>query len=86
MARSRESTQSDVDLMIVGRVHFADFIEHLAQAQESLNREINPTVYSTREFLSNMRENFLKTVLKEKKLFLNGDESVVRELGQKSMA
>jgi predicted nucleotidyltransferase len=85
-ARSRETTQSDVDLMIVGRVQFADVIEHLAEAQKSLNREINPTVYSTREFLSKMRENFLKTVLKEKKLFVIGDENVIRELGEKSMA
>jgi predicted nucleotidyltransferase len=86
MARSRESTESDVDLMIVGKVDFADVLEHLAQAQKSLNREINPTVYSTREFLRKMRENFLKTILKEKKIFLIGDESVLRELGQKSMA
>jgi len=85
-ARSREDTQSDVDLMIVGRVHFEDVIEHLTQAQETLSREINPTVYSMKEFRSKMRDNFLKTVLKEKKLFLIGDESIVRELGQKSMA
>jgi predicted nucleotidyltransferase len=82
-ARSRESTESDIDLMIVGPLHFADVIEHLAEAQKTLNREINPTVYSTKEFLSKMRENFLRTVLKEKKLFLIGDESDLRELGQK---
>ena len=82
-ARSRESTESDVDLMIVGRVHFADVIELLAAARKTLNREINPTVYSTKEFLSKVRENFLKTVLAEKKLFVIGDESVLRELGQK---
>ena len=82
-ARSRESTESDVDLMIVGQVHFADVIELLAPAQKTLNREINPTVYSAKEFLSKMRENFLKTVLAEKKLFVIGDESVLRELGQK---
>jgi predicted nucleotidyltransferase len=82
-ARLKENTQSDVDLMIVGRVHFPDVIEHLADAHKSLNREINPTVYSTREFGKKFRGNFLKTVLSENKLFLIGDESVVRELGQK---
>jgi predicted nucleotidyltransferase len=81
-ARSKENNQSDVDLMVVGRVHFADVIEHLAEAQKALNREINPTVYSTREFRNKARANFLKTVLREKKLFLIGDESVVRELGE----
>ena len=82
-ARLKENTQSDVDLMIVGKVHFPDVIEHLADAQKSLNREINPTVYSTREFGRKFRGNFLKTVLSENKLFLIGDESGVRELGQK---
>jgi predicted nucleotidyltransferase len=82
-ARAEENTQSDVDLMIVGRVHFADVLEHLAEAQTTLNREINPTVYSTREFKSKVRGNFLKTVLSGKKLFLIGDESAIRELGQK---
>ena len=82
-ARLKENTRSDVDLMIVGKVHFPDVIEHLADAQKTLNREINPTVYSTREFGKKFRGNFLKTVLSENKLFLIGDESVVRELGQK---
>lgn len=82
-ARLKENTESDVDLMIVGKVRFPDVIEHLADAQRSLNREINPTVYSTREFGKKFRGNFLKTILSENKLFLIGDESVVRELGQK---
>jgi hypothetical protein len=47
-----------------------------------LNREINPTVYSIREFSKKLRGNFLKTVLAEKKLFIIGDEDVLRELGQ----
>jgi predicted nucleotidyltransferase len=82
-ARLKENNRSDVDLMIVGRVQFPDVIEQLADAQKTLNREINPTVYSTREFRKKFRSNFLKTVLSENKLFLIGDESVVRELGQK---
>jgi uncharacterized protein len=82
MARSRENIQSDVDLMIIGPVDFEDVVEHLLDAQKILSREINPTVYSTREFLSKLKGNFLKTVLAEKKLFLIGDEHDLRELGQ----
>lgn len=81
-ARSGEHAESDVDLMIVGRVHFADVIEHLAEAQKTLNREINPTVYSTSEFREKVKGNFLKTVLAGKKLFLIGDESDFRDLGK----
>jgi hypothetical protein len=58
-------------------------VEKLADAQKILNREINPTVYSVREFRGKVRGNFLKTVLADKKLFIIGDENVLRELGQK---
>ena len=83
VARSGETERSDVDLMVVGKVGFDIVVEELADAQKILNREINPTVYSIKEFTSKVRGNFLKTVLGDKKLFIIGDENVLRELGQK---
>jgi len=83
VAQSSESTRSDVDLMIVGTVDFGDVVEKIAEAQRILNREINPTVYSVREFRKKTRENFLMTVLAGKKLFIIGDENVLAGLGQK---
>jgi uncharacterized protein len=83
IARSRETERSDVDLMVVGNVDFGDVVEKLAEAQRILNREINPTVYSVREFGKKVRGNFLKNVLADKKLFIIGDEDDLRELGQK---
>jgi len=83
VARSRESENSDVDLMIVGKVDFDEVIAGLAGAEKTLNREVNPTVYSIREFGKKVRGNFLKTVLADKKLFIIGDEDDLRELGQK---
>jgi len=83
VARSSETERSDVDLMIVGRLDFGTAVSRLTEAQKTLNREINPTVYSVKEFGDKMRGNFLKTVLAEEKLFIIGDENVLRELGQK---
>ncbi len=83
VARSGETERSDVDLMVVGKVDFGTVVEKLADAQKVLNREINPTVYSVKEFSAKVRGNFLKTVLSDKKLFIIGDENVLRELGQK---
>ena len=83
VARSRETEHSDVDLMIVGKLDFDEVVACLAGAEKTLNREINPTVYSIREFGKKVRGNFLKTVLADKKLFVIGDEDVLRELGQK---
>jgi predicted nucleotidyltransferase len=82
IARNSETERSDVDLMIVGKVEFGTVVEMLADAQKTLNREINPTVYSDSEFRSKAQGNFLRTVLEGKKIFLIGDENVLRELGQ----
>lgn len=81
-ARSRENIESDIDLMIVGELRFGEVVEHLAEAQKTLNREINPTVYSNDEFRNKAQGNFLKTVLARRKLFLIGDESDLRDLGK----
>ena len=83
VARSSETNRSDVDLMIVGNIDFGVVVEKLGDAQRTLNREINPTIYSVKEFQKKVGENFLKTVLADKKLFIVGDENVLRELGQK---
>jgi hypothetical protein len=83
VAQSRETERSDVDLLVVGNVYFEDVVEKLADAQETLNREINPVVYSIMEFGKKVRGNFLKTVLADKKLFIIGDEDDLRKLGQK---
>ena len=82
VARSGEAERSDVDLMLVGKVDFSAVVSKLADAQRTLNREINPTVYSVKEFRGKVRGNFLKNVLADKKLFIIGDENVLRELGQ----
>ena len=86
VARSREREQCDVDVMLVGNVDFDVIVEKLRDAEKTLNREINPTVYSIREFSKKLRGNFLKTVLAEKKLFIIGDEDDLRNLGQKHLA
>jgi predicted nucleotidyltransferase len=86
IARSREREQSDVDLMVVGNVEFDQVVETIWDAEKILNREINPTVYSIREFTLKLRGNFLKNVLSEKKLFIIGNENDLRDLGPKCLA
>jgi len=86
VARSREHERSDVDLMVVGDVDFDQVVEKIRDAEKILNREINPTVYSIREFTTKLTGNFLKNVLSEKKLFIIGDADDLRDLGQKRLA
>ncbi len=86
VARAGETEQSDVDLMVVGTAGFADVVDRIADAQKTLRREINPTVFTAKEFASKMQGNFLKTVLGGKKLFIIGDEDDLRELGHQPVA
>jgi len=83
VARFRQRSASDVDLMVVGDVSFGDVVSALATAQETLGREINPTVYSPREFKSKLRARhpFLSSVLKNEKVFVIGNEHELGRLG-----
>ena len=80
-ARQEAGPDSDVDLMVIGEAGFAEVVSALAQAQDILGREINPTVYSPGEFgrKASSGHHFVRSVLKDRKLFLIGD---VDELGK----
>ena len=73
---------SDLDVMIIGKIEFAGVVAALSPAQETLAREINPAVYPPEEFRSKLTEghHFLKTVLSAPKIFLVGNENELEEL------
>lgn len=82
LARGEEKQDSDIDLFIVGELSFSDLVMKLQAVQNLLRREINPTVYSSAEFRTKLREkhHFLTSVLKEPKIYLIGDENELRRL------
>lgn len=84
IARGEEKASSDVDLMVVGEVSFTDVVSALGQIEAKLGREVNPTVYGPEEFREKLavKNHFLSTIAKEKKLFVIGDEREFRRLGQ----
>jgi uncharacterized protein len=84
IARGEEKASSDVDLMVVGNVSFQDVVAALSEIERKLGREVNPTVFGPREFREKLaaKNRFLSSLAKEKKLFVIGDESEFRRLGQ----
>src|SRR3990170_9086528 len=73
MARGREIGASDVDLMLIGDIGFADAVNLLYPAQATLGREINPKVFTAAEFSTKTAvEPFLRDVLAKPKVFLIG--------------
>lgn len=80
IARGDERAGSDLDLMVIGEVKFAEVVAALAPAQETLRREVNPSVYPALEFRRKAAgEPFLRRVLEERKIFIIGGED---DLGQ----
>lgn len=85
VARGGEKRGSDVDVMIIGEVSFAEITDALARTQETIGREVNPSVYPPAEFRAKVaaRHHFLNTVLKGEKIFLIGDERELARLARK---
>jgi len=71
---------SDIDIFIITNLSFHDISRSLAQAQQTLDREINPVVFSKAEFKNRIKsgDGFLLNVLKGDKIFIVGGEN---ELG-----
>jgi len=80
----RDTASSDVDLMVIGDVTFGEVVQALQPAQETLGREINPTVYPPSEFVKKVsdKNNFLNRVLSGKKIFLIGDNNELARLAR----
>jgi DNA-binding transcriptional ArsR family regulator len=76
IAAGTEQSDSDIDLMIVGRVSPTELALPLRRTRELLGREINPTVYTPAEFDKKRAatDHFLKQILDKPKLFVSGNK------------
>jgi predicted nucleotidyltransferase len=84
VARGSEKRGSDIDILVIGDVTFAEVVDELHQAQEALGRETNPTVYPVAEFRAKLAANhyFLTDVLNGPKIFLIGDDNELSRLAK----
>lgn len=82
VAGGTETASSDVDLLIIADVGFADVVRAIYPTQTELSREINPVVYSAQEFKSRAQEHdpFVLDLLGKPKIFLMGTENDLSQL------
>lgn len=82
IARQEERAGSDIDLMIIGDIELDDVLVRLPEAETTLGRAVNPTVYSIHEFKRKLEDgnHFLNAVIDGKKVFLIGNEDEFREM------
>lgn len=82
LARGEETRGSDLDVLVVGDITFAEVVSAISPLQETLSREINPSVYPLDEFRSKVSEgqHFISTVLEAPKIFVIGDNNELDKL------
>ncbi|HWU67804.1 MAG TPA: nucleotidyltransferase domain-containing protein [Stenotrophobium sp.] len=82
MASGTQSAGSDIDLLVVGEVGFAELVQALYPAQQSLAREINPVLYAAAEFARRAvgNDGFVRRLSDQPGVFLMGDKDDLAEL------
>jgi len=75
IAGETESSESDVDLLVLGSITLRQLVSRLAGLSANIGRELNPTVMSESEFAERCRngDHFVSTVLSAPKLFVIGN-------------
>ena len=81
-AKDTENGESDIDLFVIGDISSTDLQVSVSEVESQTKREINPTVYSSKEFKEKYKakNHFILSVIKEPKIFLKGDEDGLRKL------
>jgi predicted nucleotidyltransferase len=76
IAKGIETIESDIDLMLVGKdLNYAEILELLMPAETTLQRPINPTLYTPEEFRMRLEDeqSFLMRIKEQPKLMIKGE-------------
>ena len=76
VASGNVNAKSDIDLMLIGDLTYAEVVSQMHPLQEQLGREINPKIFAVKEWQKLMQDNgaFIHDVLSKTKLFIIGNE------------
>ena len=75
-ASGEADTQSDIDLMLIGKIEINRFAPLIAQLEKELGRQINYTIFTKEEWASRIvsEDTFTANVMASPKIILIGDE------------
>jgi predicted nucleotidyltransferase len=75
IASGKATSDSDIDLLIVGNAGFSETVKALYPTQEVLGREINPKLYSAKEWQAARKENsaFIREILEKPVIRIMGE-------------
>ncbi|MCR4406950.1 MAG: ArsR family transcriptional regulator [Anaerolineae bacterium] len=79
-AADSESGQSDIDLFVVGGIGSMELRARLRQVEEATGREVNVYLTTVEALSQSSANGFVRNVLDGPKIFLIGNEDVLRTL------
>ena len=81
-ATGEERAESDIDLMVIGKISLEKILALVRIPEEKLSREINVSVYDLEETRKRVKSHdpFIMEVLEGSKIMLTGDESELRKI------
>lgn len=84
VAANTTKAGSDVDLIVIGSCTFGQVVDAIHDSQEKLGREINPTVYSVKEWKEKLKtkHHFITSVSSSTKLFVIGTENDLARIAE----
>ncbi|WP_233788312.1 nucleotidyltransferase domain-containing protein [Serratia ureilytica] len=84
VASGKATAASDIDVLIVGKLSFAEVIQAVYPLQETLGREINPKLYSPEAWRAALAENsaFIQDIMQKPQLWIAGDKDDAGQSGR----
>ena len=83
-AKAKETSFSDVDLVVIGNTDEDKLIKELDTLENKFQREINYKLYTFKKFMKEIEEEepFLLEIMRDKKIMLIGNENELRKVSQ----
>lgn len=84
-ARGTQTAGSDIDVIVIGAAFFGAVLDALHATQKTLGREVNPRVFSVKEWRAKLqaKDAFVAEVAAKPKIYLIGSERELAELGRR---
>lgn len=83
IAKQTDTANSDIDVMIISQdLTYSDFFSTITEADQKLERKVNPTFHTPQEWIQkiNERNSFITKLLNQPKIFLIGTEDELKKL------
>jgi predicted nucleotidyltransferase len=74
------SSDSDIDLFVVGNISSIELTRMLRPIERKLNREINAVIWPMQDLKKKSKSGFIRDIAKKKVIMIYGDENELREI------